>query len=270
MRGPIERMVKVFGRATLHRFRVLTTIALLIAGSGPAAAVDSAPSDQWQYGLEAYFWGPSLDLTTTTGDSIDLSLGDLLDDLEMLFFGVGEARKGKWSLFADLIYFDIEQDERSTTTIIRRTIETEVDVELKAWVATLAGGYTVVKTDKFMLDVLAGARYVNLEVDLEFDLGSVKETASDSLNLWDGIIGVRGNTDLSEKWYLTYYLDAGGGDTHSTWQTLVGAGYRYKEKRNFMFGYRYLEFDFDASDAGGKVIDDIKIKGPYVGVKFSF
>ncbi len=270
MKGSIESMVKVFGRAALHRFRVLTAIALLIAGSGPAAAADSAPSDEWQYSLEAYVWGPAIDLETTSGDDIHLSLDDIIKDLEMLIFGAGGARKGKWSLFGDLIYMDLKQDDSSTATIIRRTIKTEVEVEMKAWIATLGGGYTVVKTDKFMLDVFAGARYLDLEVDLEFDLGRFKETASDDLTHWDGIIGVRGDTDLSKKWSLHYYLDVGGGDTHSTWQALAGARYRYKNKRDFIFGYRHLEWDFDTSDQGGEVIDDLEVAGPYGGVKFSF
>jgi hypothetical protein len=50
-------------------------------------------------------------------------------------------------------------------------------VELTGWVFTLAGGYTVVRTERAMLDVVFGVRYLQLDTDLEFDIDNMKGTS---------------------------------------------------------------------------------------------
>ena len=104
---------------------------------------------------------------------------------------------------------------------------------------------------------------------MEFDIGNIKEPVSGSGGLWDGIVGVRGNAELSKKWYFSYYLDVGTGDTKLSWEALAGLGYRAK-KLDAVFGYRYLDWDFDRSDPGGELLDDLNVHGPFAGVKFRF
>ncbi len=262
--------LKVSGRRVPHLFRVLSAIALLIAVSGPAVAADSESSDQWKFSIEPYLWGISVGGETSAGDDIDLPLSDLLDDLELAAMLTMGARKGKWSLLADIVYFDISDDQTSTANIIGRSIATEVEVEITGWVVTLAGGYTIVETDGFMLDVLAGARYLDLETDLDFDIGAIGGSFSGSGDIWDGIIGVNGYSSLSDTWNLTFHLDAGiTGDTDSTWQALIGASRPWKQ-REVRFGYRYVEWDFDDNDPGGEVFDELDFSGPYGGIKFFF
>ena len=54
--------------------------------------------------------------------------------------------------------------------------------------------------------------------------GSIAKTRSE----WDAIVGVKGEIALcAGKWFMPYYLDVGGGSHNTTWQALVGAGYRY-------------------------------------------
>ena len=46
--------------------------------------------------------------------------------------------------------------------------------------------------------------------------GDVK--ISDSGDVWDGIVGLRGNVKLDKYWYLPYYFDVGTGASDLTWQ----------------------------------------------------
>jgi hypothetical protein len=248
-------------------FHSLGMTALLLVMALPASAADSKSSDEWQFGAEVYLWGASLDATPTGGDTIHISFSDIMDDLNMALMTTLAARKGKWTLFTDIIYMDLEDEIKGTAELIHRPVSVDVDVEMESWIVTAAGAYTVMETDKHSLALLAGGRYLALEIPLKFQIGPVKLKPSPQPhghNL-DGIIGLRGKVDLADKWYLTYYADAGSGDSESTWQALAGLNYRFK-KVDATFGYRYLDWEFDSSDA----LEEITVKGPFAGVKFAF
>jgi hypothetical protein len=252
--------------------------ALILAASVPAAATEGsggdrvewfggAPPDRWVYGAEVYLWGAGIGGKSAAGSDIDVDFGDLIDNLELGFMGTLAAAKGKWTLFADLIYLDLEDDTTSTVNVIGRPIRTEVDTELKGFISTFGGAYQVMETDTTRLNLLAGARYLWLDLDLELDVGEpIRRKFSDSGNFWDGVVGLRGKTDLNEKWYLTYYADVGTGDSDLTWQALAAVSYRF-QKVDAVVGYRYLDWDFDDDN---EAFDDLNISGPFAGVKFGF
>ena len=79
--------------------------------------------------------------------------------------------------------------------------------------------------------MVGGGRYLYLKPGLSLSINNqVSRTFSDSGDVLDGVIGLRGRTPLSEKWFLAYYLDVGTGDTDSTWQALGGVGYHFQSR----------------------------------------
>ena len=142
-------------------------------------------------------------------------------------------------------------------------------ITVQAWVINLAGGYTVVDRDKIKLDLIGGARYLYLEPGLDASANNVSRSFSDSGDVLDGIVGLRGRTPLSEKWYLSYYADIGTGDTDSTWQAVGGLNYSFQRVDAFA-GYRYLKWNFDSNDTGGKLFNDLDLSGPLVGARIRF
>lgn len=248
------------------KFRLLCNLVLscLLAGLlVPVSAADTRNPDEWQFSGEVYLWGASIDAKPDGGENVHISFSDLIDNLDMAFMGGFGARKGKWSLLSDFIYLDVEDDQTGSARVLRRNVRTEVDVELEAWIITLGAGYTVIETDSFYMDLLAGARYLWIELPLEFDFGSIKLKATPSEHIWDGIVGARGEVALSDKWYVSYYGDVGRGGSDMTWQARLGLGYRF-DKVDAMFGYRYLDYDLRGD------LDDLTVKGPYAGVRFVF
>jgi hypothetical protein len=171
----------------------------------------------------------------------------------MAFMGAFEARKSNWSLLVDVIYLDVK-DEGSIDNI-------NASVELRGWVVTPDVGYTVLKGDRGHLDLHVGLRYLYLESDIRLGPDGIDESA----DIWDGIVGIRGRINLTEKLYLPYYLDVGTGDSEMTWQASAGLGYQFKHF-DVVAGYRYLEWDFDDSP----VFDNLDFNGPYAGIKFLF
>ena len=233
---------------------VASILILVFCGVCSASAEDSGQGEGWEFLAELYFWGASIGGKSASGSAIDVDLDDILDNLKFAFMGAAGVRKGKWSLIADVIYLSVEDSD----TIRGRV---PVKVELDGWIVTPFVGYNLVDTESIRLDVLGGARYLNLEANLS--LGRLRANASGSN--WDGIIGVKGGVNLTEKWYLPYYLDIGAGDSEVTWQAAGGVGYRFKWF-DLVAMYRYVRWDFDDNRA----IDKLYFNGPFFGIKFSF
>ena len=254
---------------------------MLLSTALPVTASAASGSDQWEYDAMIYLWGAGIDATTQTGGDIDMSFSDILDDLDMTFMGGFGARKGKLSLLADVIYLDISQSDGGSETIpilggaldITKTVDT--DITMKSWITTFGAGYNVVDNEKATLDLVGGARYFWLDVDIKLDLSikgsggrlntSRKEKVSDSDHVWDGIVGVRGQINLDKNWYLPYYADIGTGGSQSTWQAMAGVGYNFKWG-DVLLAYRYLDYNFDSDF----ILDDLSMRGPALGARFRF
>lgn len=240
----------------------LSWVGLIVINSSAAA-----DEKGWEFAGEAYLWGAGINATTVTGDEIDISFSDLVRNLDMGLMAALAARKDRWIVIGDLIYLDVSNDTDATGKIIDQPTPLDVKLELKGLIGNLAGGYRFFENDTTGLTVLGGVRYLNLDTDLTFDIGRglIEETVSESGHVWDGFIGMRGTTDLSDRWYLTYYGDVGTGESDLTWQALAGVNYRF-EKVDAVLGYRYLDWRFRDNE----VFDDLNISGPFAGVKFRF
>ena len=120
------------------------------------------------------------------------------------------------------------------------------------------------------MNLLAGARYLDLDLELKVDVDGARDhelskAGSDSGNNWDGIIGVKGEVLLNERWYIPFYADIGTGDSEVTYQLFGGFGYRFS-RVDLIAGWRYLRWNFDDSPA----LDNLWINGPIAGVKIRF
>ncbi len=246
---------------------IIASLALAIFSlPAPSVAAETeSAADSWQFVGELYMWAPAINGEDVAGDDFEITFNDILDNLDLTFMGKLAAVKGKWSLIGDLIYMDLNQDISGTANIIGRPENTEADITLKASIATLLGGYSVFENESIKVEVLAGARYLNLEVDAKFDLGSFETKISESGHNWDGIVGLAGRINLTPKWFLSCYADVGSGDSELTWQAQGAAGYRF-DKFDAVFGYRHLDYEFDNPE----VIDNMNISGPFAGIRYHF
>ena len=249
--------------------------ALLLTAAAASAAA-GGPSD-WQFGAMLYGWLPSVsgDLNhplprDTGGGSVSVDADKILDALQFTLMASFEARKGDWSVFTDVIYLDLAGDESKSVALPgdRFSPVLDADLELTGWVWTLAGGYTVWRSGRSYLDVLAGTRLLALDTELKltgegpFQRGR-KE--SDSVNLWDGILGVTGRVALNDRWFIPYYGDIGTGSSDVTWQVAGGVGYGF-DWGDVMLLYRHLEYD----QGDDELLKDVAFSGGMLGVNFRF
>ena len=256
------------------RIVVIAALCFTILSVDPVLAQtdSSASQDQWQYSGAIYLWGADMGGTTIGGSEVEVGFSDLVDNLEMAFMGAFAARKNNWSFLTDVIYLDLGVDNTADLSIpigpIQVPVTTTTNLDVKAWVLHFAGGYGLYSEGKSRLEIIGGARYLDLSMDLFLELQSLgpgqSRTISDSLTAWDAIVGLKGHASLGERWFLPYYLDVGAGDSKLTWQATAGIGYRAGRVWDLALVYRHLEWDLDST----RVIDDINISGPTLGVIF--
>ena len=249
--------------------------ALLLTAAAASAAA-GGPSD-WQFGAMLYDWLPSVsgDLDhplprDTGGGSVSVDVDKILDALQFTLMASFEARKGDWSVFTDVIYLDLAGDESKSVALPgdRLSPVLDADLELTGWVWTLAGGYTVWRSGRSYLDVLAGARLLALDTELTLaGEGPFRRArkASDSVDLWDGIVGVTGRVALNDRWFVPYYADVGAGGSDFTWQMAGGVGYAF-DWGEVMLLYRHLQYD----QGDDELLKDVSFGGGMLGVNFRF
>ena len=238
-----------------------------------AKAADTYNSGDWEYSASVYMWMPSLKGETNSGVDFDVDFGTLLDNLKMTFMGAFEARNGSWSLFSDIVYLNVG-GSKSGTVVGDGTFglhrDRKVNIGLKSWIITLAGGYNIVDSEKSRLDIIAGTRYFYLEetLGLKIDVGSVTifdRSVSVTDHVWDAIIGVKGHVNLNANWYLPYYFDIGAGGSDLTLQAMAGVGYRF-DWGDVLLTYRHLHYDYGSDFPNS----DMDVSGPLLGAKFRF
>jgi hypothetical protein len=217
-------------QVTRSNFIAALCASLLNLGTAPLQA---ETDNDWQFAAKAYLWAADIDGNTGAGDSVDVPFSDIIDNLNADFMGAFEARKGKWLVLTDLIYLDASGDDKTNVTVqvgpFPVDIKAKAEVDLTGTVFQLAGGYNLLSEKPLKLDLLAGARYLNLETDITVDLSangqSQSQKFSESGNVWDGIIGLKGIYALGHRWSVALYGDIGTGESDFTWQAAAGVAY---------------------------------------------
>ena len=217
-------------------------------GLMPFAAFAQAPGP-WRYQGALYLYLPTIEGKTTfpqaaAGSDVSVTPEKILENLSGVFMGSLEANNGRWGLFTDLIYVNVSGSTSGTRdfSVGHRELPAgasgniALDMSGSAW--TLGGSYRLMTSPGGKMDLLAGARLLDIEQTtnwtLSGNIGSVAlpgraGTLSTSLSNWDAIIGVKGQIALgsSKKWFAPYYLDVGAGDSDRTMQASAGVGYTF-------------------------------------------
>jgi hypothetical protein len=256
------------------RSRAIASVCLMFLGvSTVLAQTESSESqDQWEFAAAIYLWGADISGQTVRGSDVEVGFSDLLDNLEMAFMGSFAARKNNWSLLADVVYLDLGADKTVDVSIpvgpVQIPVTTSASLDLQGLVVHIEAGYSLYSQGKSRLELIGGARYLDLDTDLFLELQSLgpgqSRAISDSLSTWDAIVGLNGHASVGERWYLPYYVDVGTGDSKLTWQAVAGIGFRAGSVVDLALVYRHLEWDFDST----RLIDDINFSGPTLGVIF--
>lgn len=248
------------GQTTASLFASLFTLVLTIAPS-PLRASD------WEYAITPYIWGAGLsgDVGVLPGvppAEVDLSFGDIFDDLEFAGMVVFSANNGRFGFGGDIQFIETQSDGVTPGPLYDAT-----RVKSENTIITFTGDYVVDRTESSQVTAYAGVRYWSVESELSLTGGTAPDTTVRGSDEWfDALAGLRGRVDLSDQLYLAGWAALGGGGSDLMTDFFGGVGYKFTPTTSGVVGWRYLSVD--RSD--GDFVYDISQSGPILGLRFSF
>jgi hypothetical protein len=271
-------------------FALAPALAAALVSMTPVAAVaaEDTAASPWRFRAQMYIWLPSIDGETVfpppAGEtSVGLDASDYLSALQFAFMGGFEARYERFAALADVIYLSFDANRERTRNLslgggqFTLPIDTNADVgvRLSGLALGLAGAYTLVTTPTYEIQALAGARLFGVETEIDWRFNgnvgalppvSLNGKASTDPDVWDGVAGVRGRTQLgSDKWFATGHFDVGAGDSDLTWQLVGGVGHAFGWGE-VVLSYRHLDYDFGED----KALREMTFSGPAIAFAFSW
>ena len=264
----------------------LAASALLSMSAAAQTTQYSCEAENWQISATVYGWLPAINgRVNFPGDrgstSIHASAIDLLRHLKMTFQGSLDAHKGRWGIYNDVVYVALAGSKSQTSDfsigdiVIPASAATELSLDIKDLIWTVAGEYRVMSDPVWTVDLLGGARMMWIKPTLGYSItgdpgpivipGGPNGSKHVDKSVWDGIVGVKGRYTFREdpRWYAPFYLDIGAGQSQLTWQIAGGIGYSYNSRSVFAM-WRYLDYNFQS----GKTLENINMNGPMVGIEF--
>ncbi len=240
------------------------------AAVSASTAQDGTPAgdDAWEFAVTPYLWmsGANIEVETPQGEDVvvDQSFGDVLGDLKFAFMGAFEARKGRFVTVQDIIYLSLGSSADANIG----PIPLEAELDMKQLITTHLFGYRVVDEGPMSLDLMAGARFAMLKVDIELS-GPLQTFRRDSKRSEIGpVIASRFRAPLGGPWAFSLYGDLGGFGLGAdlSWQLLGTVQYEISDHWRLSAGWRHLHASQEKNDF--KV--DYTLDGPIIGVTYRF
>ena len=230
-------------------------------------------ADEWEFSISPMFlWAISIDGDATIGTQtapLDLNFkDDVLENLDVTYTVHFEAKKDKLTLIAEYQYVSLDPTVESGPA--------ELDIEFKSTGAELAAGWEFFRRGETGLEVLAGLRYLDQEVDVAGTLslpepplgpGSLPVGISGGDDWFHPFIGLRSQWQMNSRWSLITRGDYGyGGSDDQALNVSFMFDYRIRDWGSAFVGFRYMDFDYDdGSDADRYAYDAVQ-QGPLLGV----
>ncbi|KHJ54518.1 hypothetical protein LA66_13865 [Aureimonas altamirensis] len=258
--------------------KALLGAVLTLSSLGTALAADAvspmAPithtteREGWRFAVSPYLWVAGLDGKMAQFGSpiveVNESFTDILQNLDIGFMSIAEARNGDFSVFNDLQYSKVSTDATTPLGILAGTI----DARSTTFSGLLGAGYTIAKSDAGFLDVAIGARIWSVDTELSFYGGLLDgRTVSDGDTWVDGLAGFRGNYNFTPRLYVTGWGLIGAGEADLDWDVAAGLGYRISDRFSSVLGYRALGVDYSNDQ---DFVFDVIQHGPILGIVARF
>jgi hypothetical protein len=238
--------------------RLTVVFCCFVLFSTTQVEAQSAGSDEWQFTIAPlYLWAMNLDGTMQLGGGpsgdFEVVFADAFDNLETAFTVHFEAGKGRWGLLADVMYLNLKGEQPIATPA-----ET-AEVRVKNLILEGAGGYKV--ADRFW--IIAGLRYFKIDPTVSFQV----RPDIDPSNSWtDAFTGIMWRPQLGNRWILSTRFDIGTGGSDFVWNAQAAIDYRLGSWAAVFAGYRYMDYDYSASDTILKY--DVAMSGPVAAFRF--
>jgi hypothetical protein len=256
----------------------LTLLALsslsLSAGEPTPSVVFTEPAEtEWKFEFAPYAWlGATDGQMGFQGDiaDVDLSVKDTLDVLDFATMGAFGVEYGKFGFTFDGLYSKVS-DSASLDSDGGLGLFKRADVDSESFLGEALFTYRFIeKPSGYRMSGYVGVRanYSKTELKLQRGLAPESLSGSRSETWWDGVVGVRGNIPLGERWFARYKAGIGGGDSDLIWDLQGVIGYQLSEHVDVRGGYRHFSVDYEKGDED--FLFDADVSGFILGMGFTF
>lgn len=244
--------------------------ALVVMLSASAGAAD------WRFHVTPYVWATNIGVEASLdGRQVldkDISIGELVEDLDAIYQLRFQAQHGQFSLMVDL--FDVTlYDEVSDQPLPDNAGQADLTARIGMTLLDIAAVYDP-KGDFQGLAVLCGTRLLNerVEIDAALDItssGLVNQAYDTDEWLTDALFGLRYGKRFSRHWSTQMSADISFGGTDYTWSVGPSISYSFGKMNCFgvTAGYRSMTIDF--ADENG-VDSKMTMHGPMLSFRTSF
>lgn len=231
----------------------------------------SQAADDWEFTIIPYALFPSIKGESSTGAAegtdIDVDFGDIIDTLDLGGMIIVEAwHKNRFGVSLGYAFMDLN-DETSGPAGFTKA---ESDIFQGIFEGYLYSRHTTLKGP---LDVFAGVRHWDMDIDITLKGINNSEKFNSSDDWVDPIIGARWMPKISDDWSIIARGDIGGFGVGSdfTWNVQAGAVWAFAESMSLVVQYRALSVDYCEGTKGtsGRFCYDTITHGPAIGVAFS-
>jgi len=229
--------------------------------------IQTANSGELRQSVSLYAWLPavsgelSFPPPGSGGGDLTVDASDILDNLEMVFMGTYTLQNDRFVFLADAVYLDLANTK---TVGISDNESVSASLQLQGFQTSLYGGYRFSQGDKAPIDFIAGVRYLTLEIDGQFDGVLQDSSRTTRENIWDAIVGIKGQYNITHSWFIPYLGDIGAGGSELTYQLYGGIGFGGKWG-DVVLAYRHLEWV-----EGGGAVSGLAFSGGMQSYRYNF
>ncbi len=263
-----------------------------------ADAPPASTSPRWQFSFEPYGLVPigvNGDVTAR-GRTADVSvdLGDILESLDMAFFGRFEGWRGPVGFIFDTSYSSVSANSEVSLPLRNENRQLDIDTDVQAQFTRFdfGAGYrfgiknpqaeTEFGLGPVLIDVIAGLRVQNLqqELDLDADLNLRRNLdiqrdfeKRKTTTVVEPLLSSRIRWNLSEKLAAGLRGDISGFGIDGltlTWAVQGGIDWMFSGNTSLLLGYRVGQLKYSTGSGDDEFGADLVSHGPYLGMRFRF
>ena len=253
--------------------------AAALASTSPDQSPMAVNDDKWEIIFAPYLYLPGIDGNMGVGRAssvpLDISAGSILENFQFGFMGRFEVRKRRWGGIFEASYVKLGASVPMTGAVIGTERVTDAEFEMTMLEGFLS--YRPYQSDKTSVDLFGGARYWDMDIDLDITGPLLSESLTRGERWADPVFGVRVVHFVSNRWFIPVRGDLGGfggvGKTSDfTWNIQGGIGFQANKHFSLVMQYKAIGVDFDNDKQGTPdffAFDAIQ-HGPLFGFVFKF
>jgi hypothetical protein len=245
----------------------------VLAAALALGTATTAQAGDWRWTLTPYAWATDVGVDVAIGDETlvdeEISVQELLEDIDTLFQARLETQKGELGFFGDL--FDVTLSEATATIALPQGAgDLEITPEMGMTILDLGSFYDP-NGDQKGFQLLYGARIMNQRAELALTRPSTGAATTIEIDdtFVDALVGFRYIRPLGQRFSVQMQADVSKGGTELTWSAGPTFAYAFGESGRYAatVGYRRMVVDFETADA---VDAKMTLSGALAGLRIAF